>query len=92
MLALLILFLAPNGALYGITRPLRPGQAPGDLWRAHHEHVSPPYGVYTAKQADLSDWVYLAPNDVAMEAIRTRYGSEAFPASPGEWTVLADFD
>ena len=84
--------------LYGIPYDMRPGQQPGDLWRAHRDYVPTRYGAFGSKNIDLSDWVYLGePGWFGIwdaEAIRLikawlEKHAEEIPNNPFEWTRIA---
>lgn len=97
-----VLFMAPDTlTLWGIPYEMRPGQQPGDLFRAHRDYVPPKPGHYGSKRIDLSDWVYLgepgwfgsmsAERRAEVEAFLASIPKDAKPHGPYEWTRLADF-
>jgi len=96
------LFRAPDTmALWGVTHPLRPGQSPGDLFRAQRDWTPPPPGtVGSSKQPHLG-WVWLgSPGWWGSMPKERRKLVEEFaekhptliPESPFEWTDLEEFE
>ena len=94
-----VLYRQPDtGVLWGIPYMMRPGQQPGDLWRARQEYVPPAPGTYGSKPVDLSDWIYLGTGRGPTSSISAeRYLEIArwlinhlgnIPVNPNEWTVL----
>ena len=90
-----VLFRDPNTfALYGIPYKMRPGQAPGDLYRAHRDYVPPEYGTYGSKQININDWIWLGSpgwyghltttEQVLIQAFLSTLG-ELVPHGPYEW-------
>jgi len=94
-----ILFMAPDTlTLWGIPYEMRPGQQPGDLFRARRDHVPPEPGYYGSKRVDLSDWIYLGEPGwfgstkglAETKAFLANIPMEAKPQGPFEWTRLDD--
>lgn len=93
-------------ALWGITHTLRPGQSPGDLWRARKESIErwreprPAQTVGVPEPLKL-DWVWLGspgwwgdmPDKLRaqIEAFTEKH-STLIPESPNEWTNLEEFE
>ena len=98
-----VLFRDPDTfALWGIPYEMRPGQQPGDLWRARRDYTPPPPGHYGSKQIDLSDWIWLGTpgwwgsmskaGQVEAQAFITRaQEADAIPMGPYEWVSLSAF-
>jgi hypothetical protein len=83
--------------LYGIPYNMRPGQQPGDLWRAWRDYVPPQPGHYGSKNIDLSDWIYLGEPgwfDITdreeIDAIKAWLAIHVndVPDGPFEWTTI----
>lgn len=93
-----VLYRAPDTlTLYGIPYDMRPGQQPGDLWRAHRDYVEPKPGHYGSKRIDISDWVYLGEpgwyssstaEEIAHIAAFLEAHNDNIPGNPHEWTKL----
>jgi hypothetical protein len=93
-----ILFMAPDTlTLWGIPYDMRPGQQPGDLWRAYRDwQPSDPRYFGGARMPKLG-WIYLGqpgwygsmgPERVAeVKAFRAKHKGEV-PESPNEWVRL----
>jgi hypothetical protein len=76
---------------------MRPGQQPGDLWRAHRDYVPPQYGHYGSKQVSIADWVYLGSpgwyaglSEGRIEEIKAFLATcgDLVPEGPYEWSTL----
>jgi hypothetical protein len=74
---------------------MRPGQQPGDLWRAKRDFMSPPPGVLGSKPIDLSDWIWLGqPGWWGSMSVSQQAEVQAFldrirePEGPYEWVRL----
>jgi hypothetical protein len=101
-----VLFRAPDTlALYGVPYRMRPGQQPGDLWRAHRDYpvipgsLGPAYPGYGSRQIDLSDWIWLGQpgswgsiTSADQEAITAWLDSlgPVVPEGPYEWSDLTE--
>jgi hypothetical protein len=83
-------------ALWGVPYDMRPGQQPGDLWRARQAYRPPRYGVLASPRISLSDWVYLGspgwwgsmPREDQASVKEWLTGRDA-PGGPGEWSLMA---
>lgn len=96
-----VLFRAPDlDGLWGIPYSMRPGQQPGDIWRAHHKWETPQPGWYGSRQVDISDWLWLGQagwyGSMSQEEIQAmRYylrtlPAQAIPLYSNEWCDLTD--
>jgi hypothetical protein len=91
-----ILFRAPDTlTLYGIPYGMRPGQQPGDLWRAHRDYVPPKLGHYGPNQIDIADWIWLGTpgwfgnmNPEEIQTVQAFLAEKKVPGNPYEWDEL----
>lgn len=85
-----------NGALYGISYEMRPGQSPTDIWRGPAKRVqawSPALGTHDAWVGEVipHDWITL---DEQREAIKAWLAAlelrdpGVVPTNPYEWSMI----
>lgn len=98
-----VLFREPDSlALWGIPYRMRPGQAPGDLWRAHRDYKPPKPGHFGSKRISLDDWLWLgcpgwfggyteADRKAIEDFLKPWRARDAIPGGPYEWTDLTEW-
>jgi hypothetical protein len=97
------LFMQPETlGLWGIPYEMRPGQSPGDIWRAQRDYVPPRTGWYGSKQVGLDDWIWLGcpgwygtmprvEQVLAIDFSARCWSVHALPQGPNEWTDLREY-
>lgn len=97
-----ILFRAPDHlSLYGVPYDMRPGQSPGDLWRAVRDWQPLPLGrLGGARRPNLDDWIWLGQpgwwgsltpeRQAEIKAFLDKHREE-IPQGPYEWSRIHDF-